>query len=30
MFSSDYNKNLHDLMQTNYLENADSEASYLW
>ena len=29
MFSSDYNKNLHDLMQTNYLENADSEASYL-
>lgn len=29
MFSSDYNMNLHNLMQTNYLENSDSEASYL-
>lgn len=29
MFLSSYNKNLCDLMQTNYLENSDSEASYL-
>lgn len=29
MFSSIYNKNLKDIMQTNYLENSDSEVSYL-
>ena len=29
MFLTSYNKNLCDLMQTNYLENSDSEASYL-
>ena len=29
MFSSIYNKNLKDIMQTNYLEDSDSEVSYL-